>query len=421
MGPEARPWGELEDTVSITDNSGCNPSAGSYELHVLSEKARSIASSEANPNDELETNSAHNSVNISHLPTQSMSRTPLLVRSSPAQGTGSYGGLPTFSPSSSPGDSDADNSHVTNPFLQHSKRKGKSKLGQGSLSHSRTSLHRSQDGSISSEPVHGSSRTRRRSNRDASSNNALDETLEGQEESGLEPRFNGSSAIIVPASAPAISETLHSFPTSNDVGEPEEEGAEGEEQGEEQEDSSERDELHDWKSNGHPSDNSPYAQVRASVPATDDISLSINTPRMWILSIFFAILGSATNLFFSLRYPSISITPIIALLLVHPLGLLWDQILKRFDDPEETFTNGYNVHNGILDDTSFAQASQPNSMHSPPVSQFKDSWRRRLRLWLAQGRWNQKEHCCVYISSNVSFGFAFATDVSNPTSNVAPC
>jgi hypothetical protein len=228
---------------------------------------------------------------------------------------------------------------------------------------------------------------------------------------------------------PGISRTLHSFPTSSDVGEPEEEGGEGEaegeeqeeEEGEEQEDSSGRDELHDWKSNGHPSDNSPYAQVRASVPATDDISLSINTPRMWILSIFFAILGSATNLFFSLRYPSISITPIIALLLVHPLGLLWDQILKRSDDPEETFTNGYNVHNGILDDTSFAQASQPISMHSPPVSQFKDSWRRRLRLWLAQGRWNQKEHCCVYISSNVSFGFAFATDVSNPTSNVAPC
>lgn len=35
----------------------------------------------------------------------------------------------------------------------------------------------------------------------------------------------------------------------------------------------------------------------------------------------------------------------------------------------------------------------------------------RLRLWLAQGRWNGKEHACVYISSNVSFGFAFATDV----------
>ncbi|NJR31479.1 hypothetical protein HC762_01800 [bacterium] len=32
-------------------------------------------------------------------------------------------------------------------------------------------------------------------------------------------------------------------------------------------------------------------------------------------------------------------------------------------------------------------------------------------MWLGQGRWNEKEHACVYISSNVSFGFAFATDV----------
>jgi RES domain-containing protein len=39
----------------------------------------------------------------------------------------------------------------------------------------------------------------------------------------------------------------------------------------------------------------------------------------------------------------------------------------------------------------------------------------RVRLWLGQGRWNEKEHACVYISSNVSFGFAFATDVSTPT------
>jgi OPT family oligopeptide transporter len=147
---------------------------------------------------------------------------------------------------------------------------------------------------------------------------------------------------------------------------------------------------------GNPSDNSPYAQVRASVAATDNISLSIDTPRMWFLSILFSIAGSSTNLFFSLRYPSVSLTPIIALLLVHPLGLLWDQLLKRHDDPEETFIDG---------------CVQTTSHHSEP-SQAKATWTRRLRLWLAQGRWNEKEHCCVYVSSNVSFGFAFATDVS---------
>ena len=138
-----------------------------------------------------------------------------------------------------------------------------------------------------------------------------------------------------------------------------------------------------------PVDNSPYPEVRASVRATDDTTLSISTPRMWSLSLLFAFAGSATNLFFSLRYPSVAITPVIALVLVHPLGKMWDLLLKRDDDPEEIFVDG--TRHGYESDTS--------------------SLKSRLRLWLAQGRWNEKEHACVYISSNVSFGFAFATDV----------
>lgn len=147
----------------------------------------------------------------------------------------------------------------------------------------------------------------------------------------------------------------------------------------------------------NPPDNSPYAQVRASVSAVDNTTLSINTPRMWFLSLLFAILGSSTNLFFSLRYPSVSITPVIALLLVHPLGLIWDQILKRRGDPDETFIDGVKVTTGSHD---------PNDRQKPAGGRL-----RHFRLWLAQGRWNEKEHSCVYISSNVSFGFAFATDV----------
>ena len=143
-----------------------------------------------------------------------------------------------------------------------------------------------------------------------------------------------------------------------------------------------------------PSDNSPYPQVRASVAATDDTSLSINTPRMWILSLLCALVGSATNLFFSLRYPSVAITPVIALVVVHPLGRLWDRLLKRRDDPNETFENGVLV----------SQVKSLNTFRALSKST-------RLRLWLAQGNWNGKEHACVYVSSNVSFGFAFATDV----------
>ena len=89
-----------------------------------------------------------------------------------------------------------------------------------------------------------------------------------------------------------------------------------------------------------PIDDSPYDAVRASVAPTDNTALSINTPRMWTLSVLFSIIGSSTNLFFSLRYPSVAITPVIALLLVHPLGLLWDYFLKLPTDPREEFVAG---------------------------------------------------------------------------------
>jgi hypothetical protein len=144
----------------------------------------------------------------------------------------------------------------------------------------------------------------------------------------------------------------------------------------------------------------------------------------------FSVIGSATNLFFSLRYPSISITPIIALLLVHPLGLLWDKLLKRDDDPEETFLDGVldrKTVSGNHSAPSSVEVTAPNGLvnHNdgnlpifPPENQQAKTrgyrgTREWLRLWLAQGKWNQKEHSCVYISSNVSFGFAFATDVGH--------
>lgn len=159
-----------------------------------------------------------------------------------------------------------------------------------------------------------------------------------------------------------------------------------------------------------PLDNSPYAQVRASVSATDDITSSINTPRMWALSLLFAILGSATNLFFSLRYPSVSITPVIALLLVHPLGRLWDLIFKRPDDPPETFINGTLACYKSMNARATSSSTTGGEFSDTRVHSNTNSYH-GLRLWLAQGRWNEKEHACVYIGSNVSFGFAFATDV----------
>ncbi|KAI4102093.1 MAG: hypothetical protein LQ339_004766 [Xanthoria mediterranea] len=143
-----------------------------------------------------------------------------------------------------------------------------------------------------------------------------------------------------------------------------------------------------------PQDNSRYPQVRASVSAVDDVTASISTPRMWTLSLLCALLGSGSNLFFSLRYPSVFISPVIALVVVHPLGLAWDRLFKRDDDPAEAFDCGVLVKRSLDEERPASQSSL-----------------NRLRRWLGQGRWNEKEHACVYISSNVAFGFAFATDV----------
>ncbi|KAI9836068.1 MAG: hypothetical protein M1819_001680 [Sarea resinae] len=317
-----------------------------------------------------------------------MSRTPLLLRSSPAQGTGSYGVLPVHAMSSSAGSSELDDDED----IRRETRKGKRPRLQsdpvtgveGLLSDARRT--NSDIEHVSHES--SSSRLGARARRARRLSEIRDEALEGQQESGLESRF--TTGIGVPASEgmgkvfshePSLDESLDSE-EAIDVDSPAEWGDED------------------------PLDNSPYPQVRASVSAVDNTSLSINTPRMWTLSLFFAVIGSSTNLFFSLRYPSVSITPVIALLLVHPLGLLWDQLLKRRDDPHETYLHGH------LQDRS-TQTENGSSEATPLASNVSDhpSWKRRLRLWLAQGKWNEKEHSCVYISSNVSFGFAFATDV----------
>ncbi|KAF2033590.1 OPT-domain-containing protein [Setomelanomma holmii] len=361
-------------SVGVTRYSAPSSSAGSaYELHDLPEKARNIATpSEAGPDDE------HTVVRTSRRNShqeQEMSRAPLLVRSSPAQGTGSYGGLPILSVSPD----DSDEHHVTN-LSSRGKKKGKSKLATSVAAQSPWSPEDDSDGPKLRESGCRSSTTSRRRRRDESrSSRTLADEFEGQEGFQFECRFNACGLDPSTAGAPPYVNSSQTSSSGTHL--------------DDDDDESENDGLHDTK--GNPTDDSPYAQVRASVAATDNTTLSIDTPRMWFLSIIFAIAGSSTNLFFSLRYPSVSLTPIIALLLVHPLGLLWDQMLKRHDDPEETFIDGC-LH---------------KSTYSAHTSQYRASWKRRSRLWLAQGRWNEKEHCCVYVSSNVSFGFAFATDV----------
>lgn len=288
-----------------------------------------------------------------------MSRAPLLIRSSPAQGTGSYGAVPITHL-----DTDSDDD-VLDDVRRRDKRKDNGKATARNGRHG-SSASRSTAGLQKSKSASRSRRLRR------SSSNTSDIGM------GPESKSTFATGSVVPGRY--FIDGVSSSPGGSTSDE-------------------EAIDADDSDSNGNeddPPDNSPYPQVRAFVSATDNTTFSISTPRMWTLSMVFALAGSATNLFFSLRYPSVAITPIIALVLVHPLGKAWDILLKRSGDPQEVFANG------VLQKTAPASSGMVPSVYSK---------KQKFRLWLAQGRWNEKEHACVYISSNVSFGFAFATDV----------
>ncbi|KAE8356743.1 OPT oligopeptide transporter protein-domain-containing protein [Aspergillus coremiiformis] len=121
------------------------------------------------------------------------------------------------------------------------------------------------------------------------------------------------------------------------------------------------------------SERSPFPEVRAVVPETDDPDLPVNTVRMWILGIIFTILGSGINQFFSLRYPSVHIVSLVAELLAYPCGVFLANIL-----PRATISLG-----------------QLGSFCLNPDRRF-----------------NIKEHTMIVIMSNVAFGYGSADSTS---------
>ncbi|KAJ5296551.1 Cytochrome b5 [Penicillium atrosanguineum] len=297
-----------------------------------------------------------------------MSRAPL-IRSSPALGSSSYGAV-RF-----PQDSDDDANLALQPKNTRQVSNGTTRTSYESCQGGPSS------GGRSSRPKRSHSSNRRKSSElYTEGHNRRPSSATSDIGMGADSKYSFATGLAVPGN-PVIQETPITSPylTSDD-----------------EEDVLDIEDEVTKPADDDPPDNSPYAQVRATVPATDDISLSINTPRMWFLSLLFSLTGSAANLFFSLRYPSVAITPIIALVLVHPLGKFWDVLLKRTGDHLEVFENGTLHH----------RESLSGELETPKVP-----WMSRVRQWFAQGRWNEKEHACVYISSNVSFGFAFATDV----------
>ncbi|KAK4698969.1 hypothetical protein P7C70_g7300, partial [Phenoliferia sp. Uapishka_3] len=73
-------------------------------------------------------------------------------------------------------------------------------------------------------------------------------------------------------------------------------------------------------------DQSPFPEVAACVPNTDDPTIQVNNFRLWVLLTVFVIVFAGVNQFFSLRYPSISVGYVVAQLLVFPIGKGWEKL-----------------------------------------------------------------------------------------------
>ncbi|KAI0458547.1 OPT family small oligopeptide transporter [Xylaria acuta] len=72
-------------------------------------------------------------------------------------------------------------------------------------------------------------------------------------------------------------------------------------------------------------DDSSYPEVRAAV-RNYDVDLPANTIRAWVIGLILCTVGSAVNMLFSLRNPSVTITTYVIQLLAYPIGLGWDLI-----------------------------------------------------------------------------------------------
>ncbi|KAI1473658.1 small oligopeptide transporter [Daldinia eschscholtzii] len=118
-------------------------------------------------------------------------------------------------------------------------------------------------------------------------------------------------------------------------------------------------------------ENSPYPEVRAAV-RNYDVDLPANTIRAWIIGLILCTVGSAVNMLFSLKNPTIQVTTYVIQLIAYPIGLGWDLIF--------------------------------------PDRQF-NIW--GVKFNFKPGKFNFKEHVVIVAMSNAAYGggFLYATDV----------
>ncbi|KAJ3852991.1 OPT oligopeptide transporter [Lentinula lateritia] len=76
-------------------------------------------------------------------------------------------------------------------------------------------------------------------------------------------------------------------------------------------------------------DDSPYPEVRSAVANTDDPTIPVGTLRSWTIGFVWAILIPGLNQFFFFRYPSVTITGLVAQLLAFPIGRAWARFVPN--------------------------------------------------------------------------------------------
>ncbi|KAH9840538.1 OPT oligopeptide transporter protein-domain-containing protein [Rhodofomes roseus] len=76
-------------------------------------------------------------------------------------------------------------------------------------------------------------------------------------------------------------------------------------------------------------DDSPYPEVRSAVANTDDPDMPVNTIRAWCIGLCWSMILPGMNQFFFFRYPSITVTGVVAQLLSFPVGRLWARLMPR--------------------------------------------------------------------------------------------
>ncbi|KAK0520421.1 hypothetical protein OC834_007044 [Tilletia horrida] len=117
-------------------------------------------------------------------------------------------------------------------------------------------------------------------------------------------------------------------------------------------------------------EDSIYPEVRAAVSNVDDPTMPVNTVRMWFMALIFTMLLTGLNQFFSFRYPSVRVSPLVIQLLAYPVGVGLAKIL-------------------------------PKRMWKTPLGSFT----------LNPGPFNVKEHAMIVICANVNSSPNSATSV----------